>query len=74
MRRPARRGQGLQVRPLAFSVPFEVSVVLPQLRVENPLRADFLVALQAAARDMGVALKGKPGRPASRPGAGCAAA
>jgi DNA-binding transcriptional LysR family regulator len=51
------RGQGLQVRPLAFHVPFEVAVVLPQLRAENPLRADFLKALQAAAKGMAAALR-----------------
>jgi DNA-binding transcriptional LysR family regulator len=54
------RGQGLHVRPLAFSVPFEVSVVVPQLRVENPLRGAFLQALHAAARDLGALLKRPP--------------
>lgn len=54
------RGQGLQVRPLAFSVPFEMAVVVPQLRLENPLRAAFLQALHAAARDLGALLKRPP--------------
>jgi DNA-binding transcriptional LysR family regulator len=54
------RGQGLQVRPLAFHVPFEVAVVLPQLRAENPLRADFLKAFQAAAKGMAAALRAPP--------------
>lgn len=60
------RGQGLQVRPLAFRVPFQVAVVLPQMRTENPLRGAFVQALQAAAQAVKSALRREPAQAPGR--------
>jgi len=45
-------GTGLQIRPLSVSIPFAVSLVLPQLRPASPLRDAFVQALQQAAVDL----------------------
>jgi len=42
-------GTGLQVRPLSVSIPFAVTLVLPQLRPASPLRDAFVQALRQAA-------------------------
>lgn len=42
-------GHGLQVRPLAFSIPFVVTLVQPQLRPASPLREAFVKSLHHAA-------------------------
>ena len=43
------QGQGIQLRPLAFSLPFQVSVAKPLYRPATPLRERFVAALQAEA-------------------------
>jgi DNA-binding transcriptional LysR family regulator len=45
-------GDALHVRPLAESIPFHVSLIVPELRAENPLRAPFVDALTGAAADL----------------------
>jgi len=50
-------GQGLQVRPLGWSIPFHVSVVTPQFRPANPLREPFVAALHDAAATLRGRLK-----------------
>ena len=42
-------GAGLYLRPLTLRVPFSVALVEPTLRVEHPLRAAFVGALEEAA-------------------------
>jgi len=42
-------GPDLQVRPLTVRIPFQVSLVLPELRAPNPLRDGFVAALRDAA-------------------------
>lgn len=42
-------GTGLQIRPLSVSVPFAVTLVLPQLRPASPLRDAFVGCLREAA-------------------------
>jgi len=48
---------GLLLRPLAFSIPFHVAVVLPQWRSAHPLRPALLAALTEA----GTALQARLG-------------
>lgn len=48
----ALRGQGLEMRPLSFSIPFHVAAVLPAWRSEHPLRSALLAGLAAAAADL----------------------
>ncbi len=43
------QGPGLHVRPLSVSIPFSVTLVLPQLRPANPLREVFVACLHEAA-------------------------
>jgi DNA-binding transcriptional LysR family regulator len=45
-------GAGLHIRPLAESIPFEVTLVTPQFRPASPLREAFAVALREAARTL----------------------
>jgi DNA-binding transcriptional LysR family regulator len=47
---------GLLIRPFGVSIPFHVGVVLPAWRSVNPLRADFVAALHAAAQDIALRL------------------
>ncbi|MBT9527568.1 MAG: LysR family transcriptional regulator, partial [Rhizobacter sp.] len=42
-------GTGLQIRPLSVSIPFAVTLVLPQLRPASPLRDAFVGCLRQAA-------------------------
>lgn len=42
-------GTGLQIRPLSVSIPFAVTLVLPQLRPASPLRDAFVECLREAA-------------------------
>lgn len=42
-------GTGLQIRPLSVSIPFAVTLVLPQLRPASPLREAFVGCLRQAA-------------------------
>jgi DNA-binding transcriptional LysR family regulator len=42
-------GAGLQVRPLSVSIPFAVTLVVPQLRPASPLRDGFVDCLRQAA-------------------------
>ncbi len=42
-------GTGLQIRPLSVSIPFAVTLVLPQLRPASPLRDAFVHSLKQAA-------------------------
>lgn len=44
----AMAGEGLVVRPLTVSIPFQVAVMTPRWRAEHPLRADFETALHEA--------------------------
>lgn len=44
-------GDGLVLRPFAVPIAFEVHLVWPQWRVEHPLRAVLVAALQNTARD-----------------------
>ncbi|MCY1274042.1 pca operon transcription factor PcaQ [compost metagenome] len=39
------QGQGLHIRPLEFSLPFEVNLVMPLYRPQTPLRERFIGAL-----------------------------
>lgn len=50
-------GTGLQVRPLSVSIPFAVSLVVPQLRPASPLRDAFVQCLHQAAAALQVRLK-----------------
>lgn len=50
-------GPGLAVRPLGWSVPFHVSLVVPQFRPGNPLRETFVQALRKAAGEMQLRLR-----------------
>jgi DNA-binding transcriptional LysR family regulator len=50
-------GAGLQVRPLAVSIPFAVTLVVPQLRPASPLRALFVDCLHTAAQSLQTRLK-----------------
>lgn len=52
----ARSGGALQVRRFAVSIPFRVSLALPQYRPGTPLSADFTAALQAEAEAVGARL------------------
>jgi hypothetical protein len=45
-------GEALHIRPLSESIPFHVSLVVPALRAENPLRDPFVAALSAAAAEL----------------------
>ena len=50
-------GEALHIRPLTESIPFHVSLVVADLRAENPLRASFVDALEAAAGDLRTRLR-----------------
>ena len=50
-------GPGLLVRPLGWSLPFHVSLVVPQFRPGNPLRETFVQALRKAAGEMALRLR-----------------
>jgi DNA-binding transcriptional LysR family regulator len=50
-------GTGLHVRPLSVSIPFEVSLVLPQFRPTSPLRDAYVQCLQQAAGTLQASLK-----------------
>jgi DNA-binding transcriptional LysR family regulator len=51
-------GPELHIRALSASIPFHVSVVTPTLRAPNPLLADFVHSLQAAAAELQRQLQG----------------
>ena len=51
-------GPDLQVRPLTVRVPFQVGLVLPELRAPSPLRQAFVAALREAAAAVRARLKG----------------
>jgi len=57
-------GAGLQVRPLSMSIPFAVTLVVPQLRPASPLRDGFVECLRQAAGALqtGLAKLSKPPR------------
>lgn len=57
-------GTGLQMRPLAVSIPFSVALVLPQFRPGNPLCDAFVQCLHKAAKTLQARLRliGKPPR------------
>lgn len=50
-------GAGLQIRPLAESIPFEVTLVTPQFRPAGPLRDAFAQALREAAGELQAQLR-----------------
>jgi DNA-binding transcriptional LysR family regulator len=50
-------GAGLQVRPLSVSIPFAVTLVVPQLRPASPLRDAFVACLHEAAAALQARLK-----------------
>ncbi|MCU0763904.1 MAG: LysR family transcriptional regulator [Hydrogenophaga sp.] len=54
----AMAGEGLVVRPLVVSIPFQVAVMTPRWREAHPLRQDFEAALRAAADALIARLKG----------------
>ncbi|HEX3139079.1 MAG TPA: LysR family transcriptional regulator [Rhizobacter sp.] len=56
-------GAGLQVRPLSVSIPFAVSLVLPQLRPASPLREAFVACLYQSAAVLQARLKELSRRP-----------
>jgi DNA-binding transcriptional LysR family regulator len=49
-------GTGLQIRPLSVSIPFAVTLVLPQLRPASPLREAFVGCLREAALSLQASL------------------
>lgn len=53
-------GTGLQVRPLSVSIPFSVTLVVPQLRPASPLREAFVDGLRDAAAQLQAGLKRAP--------------
>ena len=57
-------GTGLQVRPLSVSIPFAVTLVVPQLRPASPLRDAFVKCLHQAAASVQTRLRqlAKPAR------------
>lgn len=42
----------LHIRPLSVAIPFQVSLVIPELRAANPLTAAFVHSLEAAAAEL----------------------
>ena len=50
-------GSDLHIRALSVSIPFHVGLVTPELRIANPLRDEFVAALQAAAADTAARLR-----------------
>jgi DNA-binding transcriptional LysR family regulator len=50
-------GPELHIRPLSVAIPFHVSLVQPALRAPNPLLADFVRSLEAAAAELRGRLK-----------------
>lgn len=56
-------GAGLQVRPLSVSIPFAVTLVVPQLRPANPLREAFVKCLKQAASTLQASLRDLSRRP-----------
>jgi DNA-binding transcriptional LysR family regulator len=50
-------GAGLQVRPLSVSIPFSVTLVVPQLRPASPLRDAFVAGLREAAAQLQAGLR-----------------
>jgi DNA-binding transcriptional LysR family regulator len=50
-------GTGLQVRPLSVSIPFAVTLVLPQFRPTSPLRDAFVRCLHQASAALQSSLK-----------------
>ena len=53
-------GPDLQVRPLSFSIPFHVALVMPEHRPPSPLREAFVAALRAAAAELQARLRHRP--------------
>ena len=49
-------GTGLQIRPLSVSIPFAVTLVLPQLRPASPLRDAFVGCLRQSAQALHASL------------------
>jgi hypothetical protein len=56
-------GAGLQVRPLSVSIPFAVTLVVPQLRPASPLREAFVKCLKQAASTLQASLRDLSRRP-----------
>jgi DNA-binding transcriptional LysR family regulator len=56
-------GAGLQVRPLSVSIPFAVTLVVPQLRPAGPLRDAFVKCLRQAATALQARLRELSKRP-----------
>jgi len=56
-------GAGLQVRPLSVSIPFAVTLVVPQLRPASPLREAFVKCLKQAASTLQASLRGLSKQP-----------
>jgi DNA-binding transcriptional LysR family regulator len=50
-------GPELHIRPLSVSIPFHVGLVLPELRAANPLTAEFVRSLAAAATELRTRLR-----------------
>jgi DNA-binding transcriptional LysR family regulator len=48
----AMAGPALQVRPIAASIAFTVSALVPHVTAEHPLRAPLLQALQASVQSL----------------------
>jgi len=55
-------GHGLHLRPLSVSIPFAVTLVVPQLRPSSPLCDAFVRCLHQAAKELQARLKGLPSR------------
>jgi DNA-binding transcriptional LysR family regulator len=55
-------GPGLHLRPLSASIPFAVTLVVPQLRPSSPLCDAFVRCLHQAAKDLQARLKSLPSR------------
>jgi DNA-binding transcriptional LysR family regulator len=53
----ALAGPELHIRPLSIAIPFHVGLVVPELRAPNPLREEFIAALEATARGLRSRLK-----------------
>jgi len=56
-------GAGLQVRPLSVSIPFAVTLVVPQLRPASPLREAFVKCLKQVASTLQASLRGLSKQP-----------
>jgi len=54
-------GNGLAVRPLGVAIPFRVSLLLPDLPVQHPLRDAMVLALQEASRALEANACAQPG-------------